>query len=176
MIRRPAPLPGISLRRQSNHLLPFEPFRRLVEPPGCDLLRLTVYNAQDHVGVPGSGVGAVELRWHGGMVGMAVVDADEVHPFRPCVVIYVQHLERIDDVTAGSIFRRDVLSTAGFDDAFRFTDVAQQEAATFLGERFDCMALDHSNRVPPALNHGSCQYRSPKYGPPPSANMRPTHP
>src|SRR5437016_13865057 len=69
------------------------------------------------------------------MVGMAVVDANQVHAFRPCVVIHVQHLDRIDDVTAGSIFRRDVLPTAGFDHAFRFTDVAKQEAATFLGER-----------------------------------------
>src|SRR5438132_5346910 len=110
------------------------------------------------------------------MVGMAVVDANQVHAFRPCVVIHVQHLDRIDDVTAGSIFRRDVLPTAGFDHAFRFTDVAKQEAATFLGERFDRMLLDHSNRVVPEPNHGSCQYCSPKYRSPPSGNMRTTHP
>src|SRR2546422_11764750 len=109
----PGPFSGIGLRRQSKHLFPFEPFRGLVESPSRDLLRLAAHDAQNHVGVPGSGARAVELGWHGGMVGMAVVDADQVHAFRPCVVIHVQHLDMIDDVTAGALLPRPGLSPAG---------------------------------------------------------------
>src|SRR5437773_11620432 len=96
------------------------------------------------------------------MVGMAVVDANQVHTFRPCVVIHVQHLDRIDDVTAGSVFRRGFLPTPGFDPASRVTDVAKPEAATFPGEPLGRMPCAHSNRAVPEADQGCGPYLLPK--------------
>jgi len=97
------------------------------------------------------------------MVGMAVIDADQIQASRPRLIVRVKQFEWIDDVPPGSIFGRDVLCAKGLGDPFAFAPVTEQEAATLLGECIASVFLDNLDRRRRNLDHNpSSQYRSPK--------------
>ena len=76
------------------------------------------------------------------MVGMAVVNADQIEAPVPRLVVSVQQLEGIDDIAAEAVLGRHVFRTTRFEYVPRFSFVSDQESAALLGESFAGVLFD----------------------------------
>jgi len=89
------------------------------------------------------------------MIGMAVIDADQVQASLPRLVVRAKQLQWIDHVPAGSVLHGDVLRSMRLDHARPFPNVAKQEPATLLRECAACMVFDDFGRGLANLDHDS---------------------
>src|SRR3972149_2593294 len=165
-------LPRSSTGLRADEGLRSERCRRLVERPGLRLFRRPAFHAPDHVRVPARGMGPIKLGRDGRMVGMAMVDPDEVELPRPCGVVRSEEFKGIDRVTPATLFRRRVSRPTGFDAPARLRGAADQEAAGLLRIGLARMGLDESQDRGRNLDcHGpSSQYSSFRYRYPASGN------
>src|SRR5207245_6564483 len=106
-------------RSTDDDRLRLESSRGLVELPSCDVFRLAVDDAYDHVGQPARRARSIVLGRGGRMIRMAVIDPDEIEIFLPRVIVSVKELERIDHVPPRPVLRRHVSRATRFLDAPR---------------------------------------------------------
>jgi hypothetical protein len=131
-----------------------EPFRGFVETPGIHISRLSIDDADDHIRIPRRRTGAIEFGGSRRMVRMTVINPDHIEASAPRVVVGMQQLKGIDDVTSNTVLGRHVLRTTTFEDAPRFPLMPDQEAAALLGEGVPRMLFDESNDPRRNLDYG----------------------
>src|SRR5205823_6715799 len=163
---------GVGLRSADDDPLLQELFGRLVESPGGDLLRGSVGDAHNDVGIPWTRARTVKFRGRRGMIRMAVVNPDQVQASRPGVVVGMEEFQRIDLVSSSAVRHRDILRAFRFLDPAWLADLAQEEAAALLGESLSRVTLHGADDGRGNLDHHPfSQYRSSRYRSPLSGKM-----